>query len=208
MTLNRKQDSTKQKQLWWTKNWTQQNGNESDDDHNQNEKCSELNRCKMMYPCQLKQSPQPEVSQNTMRPSIPSTSKSIYWRPGGGGTACVECAGRGLVVTLGLAKSTTPELIKSCIAWWSAEQRSVSCPGIWWYKQCSYERKWWGIGWGKGLGAKGTITPASLSFSKALVKVMPKGVNCPVGLYAYGLGGGWVVALGCEGRGCMLVWAM
>ena len=27
-------------------------------------------------------------------------------------------------------------------------------------------------------------------------------------LSAYGLGGGWVVALGCGGRGCMLVWAM
>ena len=137
--------------------------------------------------------------------SVPSISKSIYWRPGGGGTACVECVGRGLVVTLGLAKSTTPESIKSCIAWWSAEQCSVSCPGIWWYKQCSCKRKWGGIGWGKGLGAKGTITPASLSFSKALVKVIPNGVNCLAGLYAYGLGGGWVAALGCGGRGCTLV---
>ena len=45
----------KQKQLWWTENWTQQNGNESDDDHNQNEKCSELNCYQVMYPCRLTQ---------------------------------------------------------------------------------------------------------------------------------------------------------
>ncbi|XP_034679906.1 uncharacterized protein LOC117909969 [Vitis riparia] len=44
--------------------------------------------------------------------------------------------------------------------------------------------------YGKGCGAKGTIKPPSLSFSKALVKVMPKGVNCLAGLYAYGLGDG------------------
>ena len=153
-------------------------------------------------------SPQPGMSQNTMQPSIPSTSKSIYWRLGGGGTACVEWVGRGLVVTLGPAKLTNPESIKSCIAWWNAEQRSISCPWIWWYKQCSYERKWGGIGCGKGRSAKGTIKPASLSFSKALLKVMPNGVNCLVGLCVYSLGSGWVTTLGCDGRGCMLVWAM
>ena len=48
------------KQLDCEPNWTQQNKNNSnelknglnsDDDHNQNEKCSELNCYKMMYPC-------------------------------------------------------------------------------------------------------------------------------------------------------------
>ena len=153
-------------------------------------------------------SPQPRMSQNTMRPSIPSTFKSIYWRLGGRGTACVECVGKGLVVTLGPTKLTNPKSIKSCIAWWSAKQRSVSCPWIWWYKQCSCERKWWGIRCGKRRGAKGTIKPASQSFSKALVKVMPNGVNCLTAHCAYGLGGRWVVALGCGGCGCVLVWAM
>ena len=150
-------------------------------------------------------SPQLGISQNTIGPPISSTSRSIYWRLGGGRTACVECVGRGLVVTLSPAKLTNPESIKSCIAWWSAEQRSVSCPWIWWYKQCSCEWKWGGIGYGKGRGAKGTINLASLNFSKTLVKVMPNGVNYLTGLCAYSLGGGWVVALECVGHGCMLV---
>ena len=148
-------------------------------------------------------SPQPGISQNTIWPSISSTSKSIYWRLGGGGTACVECISRGLVVTLDPDKLTNLESIKSCIAWWSAAQCSVSCPWIWWYKQCSCRRKWGGIGCDKGRGTKGTITPMSLSFSKALVKVMPNRVNYLVGLYAYGLGSGGIVALGCGGRGCI-----
>ena len=134
-------------------------------------------------------SPQPEMFQNTMRPSIPSTSKSIYWRLGEWGTTCVECVGKGLVVTLGPTKLTNLESIKSCITWWSVEQRSVSCPWIWWYKQCSCEQKWGGIRCGKRRGVKGTIKPASQSFSKALVKVIPNGVNYLVDLYAYGLGG-------------------
>ena len=46
-----------------------------------------------------------------------------------------------------------------------------------------------GMGYGKESGTKGTIKPASLSFSKDLVKVMPNRVNCLAGLYAYGLGG-------------------
>ena len=153
-------------------------------------------------------SPQLGISQNTIWPSVPSISKSIYWRLREWETTCVEYVGRGLVVTLGSDKLTNPESIKSCIAWWSAEQHSVLCPWIWWYKQCSCEQKWGGIGYGKWRGAKGTIEPTSLSFSKALVKVMPNGVNCLAGLCAYGLGGGWVVALGCDGRGCMLVSAM
>ena len=169
-----------------------------------NEKCSELNYYQMIHLMSIDPSPQPGMSQNTMRQSIPSTSKSIYWRLRGGGTACVECVGRGLVVTLGLAKLTNPESIKSCIACWSAEQRSVSCPWVWWYKQCSWEQKCGGIGCGKGRGAKATIKPPSLSFSKALVKVMPNGTNCLAGLCAYGLGGGWVAALGCDGRGCIV----
>ena len=152
-------------------------------------------------------SPQPGISQNTIRPST-STSKSIYWKLGGEGTACVECVGRGLVVTLGPDKLNNPKSIKSCTVWWRTAQRSVSWPWIWWYEQCSCKRKWEGIGCGKGCGAKGTIKPASLSFSKALVKVMPSGVNCLMGLYAYGLGGGRVVALECGNRGCMLVWPM
>ena len=150
-------------------------------------------------------SPQPEISQNTMRPSTPSTSKSIYWRLGRWGAECVECVGKGLVVTLGPAKLTNLESIKSCIAWWSVAQRSVSCSLIWWYKQCSWERKCGGIGYGKGPGAKGTIKLASLSFSKVLVKVMPNEVNCHTGLHAYGLGGECIVAFGCGGHGCMLV---
>ena len=61
------------------------------------------------------------------------------------------------------------------------------------------------MGCGKEHGAKGTIKPASLSFSKALVKVMPNGVNCLIGLCVYGLGDGGVVALEYGGRDCMLV---
>ena len=61
------------------------------------------------------------------------------------------------------------------------------------------------IGCGKGGGAKGTITLASLSFSKALVKVVPNGVNCLTGLYAHGLGGGGVVAFRYGGHGCIVV---
>ena len=49
---------------------------------------------------------------------------------------------------------------------------------------------------------------ASLSFSKALVKVVPNGVNYLADLCAYSLGSGGVVVLGCGGRGYMLVWAM
>ena len=52
-----------------------------------------------------------------------------------------------------------------------------------------------GMGYGKESGAKGTIKPASLSFSKALVKAMSNGVNCLAGLYAYGLGGGRAVVV-------------
>ena len=37
------------------------------------------------------------------------------------------------------------------------------------------------MGCGEECGAKGTIKPAFLSFSKALVKVMPNGVNCLAG---------------------------
>ena len=155
-----------------------------------------------------KPSPRLGISQNTIWPSISSTSKSIYWRLGGEGIACVECVGRGLVVTLGPDKLTNPESIKSCIAWWRAAQPLVSCPWIWWYKQCSCKRKWGGIRCGKRRGAKGTITPASLSFLKALVKVMPNWVNYLAGLCAYGLGDEGVVAHECGGCGYMLVWAM
>ena len=155
-----------------------------------------------------KPSPQLEISQNTIWPLIPSTSKSIYWRLGGEENACVECVGRGLVITLGLNKLTNPESIKSYLAWWSATQRSVSCPWIWWYKQCSCKRKWGGIGCGKGCGANWTIKPAYLSFSKALVKVMPNWVNYLAGLCAYGLGDEGVVAHECGGCGYMLVWEM
>ena len=159
-------------------------------------------------PMLTESSPQPGISQNTIWPSVSSTSKSIYWRLGGGGTARVECVGRKLVVSLGLDKLTNLESIKSCIAWWSAAQRSVSGPWIWWYEQCLCKRKWGGIGCGKRSGAKWTIKPVSLSFSKALVKVMPNEVNFLADLYAYGLGGGRAVALKCSGRGCKLVWAM
>ena len=61
------------------------------------------------------------------------------------------------------------------------------------------------MGCGKGRGAKGTINPVSLSFLKALVKVMANGVNYLVSLYAYGLGRGGIVALECGGCGCALV---
>ena len=155
-----------------------------------------------------KPSPQLGRPQNSIWPSIPSTSKSIFWRLEGVGTACVECVGWGLMVTLGPDKLTNPKSIKSYITWWSVTQRSVSCPWIWWYKQCSCKRKWGRIECGKRRDAKRTIKPASLSFSKALVKVLPNGVNCLAGLYAYGLGGGWAATLGCDGHGCILVWAM
>ena len=57
----------------------------------------------------------------------------------------------------------------------------------------------------RGLAPKKTIKPVSLSFSKALVKVIPNGVNYLTSLCAYNLNGERVVTLGCGGHGCMLV---
>ena len=116
------------KQLWWAKHWTRQNENDSDDDHKLKWNVLWAKSLQNDVPMSTETSPQPEMSQNTMRPSIPSTSKSIYWRLGGGENACVECVGRGLVVTLGPAKLTNPESIKSCIAWWSANNAQYHIP--------------------------------------------------------------------------------
>ena len=159
-------------------------------------------------PISTEPSPQLEISQNTIWPSMLSTSRLIYWRSGEGGIVCVECVSKGSMVILGLDKLTIPESIKSCITWWKVTQHPVSCLWVWWYKQCSCKRKWGGIVCGKGRAAKGTIKLTYLRFSKTLVKVMPNGVNCLMGLCAYGLGRRGVVAFRYGNCGCMLVWAM
>ena len=52
--------------------------NDADDNHNQDEKVLWSELLQSDVSMSTEPSPQPEISQNTMRPSISSTSKSIY----------------------------------------------------------------------------------------------------------------------------------